>query len=125
MENATKALLMAGAILITIILIGAGLLIINSTKGMDEQVGKTSESMAKATFNAQFTSYIGTNITQANVRALLSRAIASNSQNSRQVLIKSGENLLSPEEVINNINKAFYTVVANYEDGYITSIEII
>ena len=45
MENASKALIIAGAILISILLISVGILVYNSTKGVTENVGDADYTM--------------------------------------------------------------------------------
>ena len=70
MENASKALIIAGAILVAILLISIGVIVINSTGNMQDQVKDSSDSMAIQTFNAQFTPYDGTNLTAAQVKQL-------------------------------------------------------
>lgn len=70
MENASKALIIAGAILISILLIGVGMLLYNSATGtMDEAVSQMSRN-EKTMFNSQFTQYEGS-ISGSNVKALL------------------------------------------------------
>lgn len=60
MENASKALLIAGAILIVIVLISIGMLIVNSTNDVTEQAQTTATAQSMQTFNSQFTQYEGT-----------------------------------------------------------------
>lgn len=68
MENASKALIIAGAILLSILIIGLGMLIFNQAKeaisntGMDEQKVKA--------YNAQFDDYMGANVNGTKVRSL-------------------------------------------------------
>ena len=52
MENASKALIIAGAILISILLISVGILVMNSTGNVTDQVKTSSDSMSIQTFNA-------------------------------------------------------------------------
>lgn len=72
MENASKALLIAGAILIVIILIGIGVAVINSTGNVQDQAASSANSMEVQAFNAQFTPYLGDKVPVAQVRALIS-----------------------------------------------------
>lgn len=81
MENASKALVIAGAILVAILLISIGVLIINSTGDMTDQVGSTADTMAIETFNSQFTNYQGTAVSAAQVKSLVSKVNASNATN--------------------------------------------
>lgn len=45
MENASKALIIAGAILISILLISLGIIMFNSSKGTTDQAANTSSAM--------------------------------------------------------------------------------
>lgn len=80
MENASKALLIAGAILICILLIGVGMLIYNGA--MDGIQGGISsmDANAKEQFNSAFTQYEGKK-SGANARAVIGNIITSNSTN--------------------------------------------
>ena len=51
MENATKALIIAGAILIAILLIGLGITTYNNSKGVTDQANTTSDTLDKAANN--------------------------------------------------------------------------
>lgn len=124
MENATKALLMAGAILIAILLISTGIIILRSTKGVEEQVGTVAETMAASTFNSQFTQYIGNNISAVQVKSLLSTVQASNSKSTHQIQV-------SGVTSISSVTSAYYTVsipagTNGYDkDGFIKAISIV
>ncbi len=84
MENASKALLIAGAILIAILLIAIGMYIYNGSKGtFDSAVGKMSQQ-EKDIYNADFTPYIGDNIRGSQIRAMIDRVISSNQSNTNQ-----------------------------------------
>ena len=55
MENATKALIIAGAVLVSILLISIGILLINNNKGITNSASNLSDGMSdtatKATQN--------------------------------------------------------------------------
>lgn len=76
MENASKALIIAGAILLAILIISLGILIFNQAQdtvgsvNMDEQ-----EIMA---FNNKFTQYEGENVRGSQVNALAQAVLANN-----------------------------------------------
>ena len=78
MENATKALLIAGSVLIAILLIAFGLRIFNSTKGTSEAAQTTMDSTEMAMFYNKFNQYMGT-ISGIKVRSLYDVIIANNS----------------------------------------------
>ena len=85
MENASKALIIAGAILISILLISVAIMVISSTQGVQDQMGQQMDSTEKSTFNAQFTNYAGTGRSASQVKSLYEKVIASNAANPNQV----------------------------------------
>lgn len=60
MENASKALLIAGAILIAILLIAIGMMVYNSASGVVDSAASNMSSQEKTMFNKQWTIYEGT-----------------------------------------------------------------
>lgn len=60
MENASKALIIAGAILIAILLISIGIILINSGKDVTSTGTSSMNSQKIQTFNSQFTVFEGT-----------------------------------------------------------------
>ena len=80
MDNAAKALVIAGAILISIVLISLGILIVNRAQtSIDEGVAKMS-SQEKQIFNAKFEMYEGRQH-GTQVRALIGEIITNNNEN--------------------------------------------
>jgi len=76
MENATKALIIAGAILISIVIISLGIMVVNNARG---QVGKSNLSKEEiSAFNQQWESYVGENVSASDVRNMISAVITSN-----------------------------------------------
>lgn len=76
MENASKALLIAGAILLAILLISLGLL---AFRGASDTVTNNNMDAAEIeAFNMKWEKFIGTNVSASNVNALISSAIAHN-----------------------------------------------
>ena len=59
MENASKALLIAGAVLIVIVLISIGMMIVQQSQGIGDQVAEISGNQATTSFNSTFTKYQG------------------------------------------------------------------
>lgn len=78
MENASKALLIAGSILIVILLIAVGVRVFNSTSGTKDSVEETMSSTEVVTFNNKFMPYIGKNKTKSEVISLVNAIIANN-----------------------------------------------
>lgn len=131
MENASKALIIAGAILISILLVGVGVLIYNGAiGGINEAVIKMSQQ-EKDMFNAQFVKYEGDRVTGSNVKALIQEVISSNNANKdvegKQVTVDSisdNSGLTAHKLTINTGKK--YRVVTTYNEstGLINTITI-
>lgn len=123
MENASKALIIAGAILVSILLISIGVIIINSTGNMTDQVGTTTDTMAIETFNSQFTNYEG-RVSASQVKALVSKVNASNAANGteRQVTLTWNGGLTAA--TLKSTEK--YTVSLNYDTttGYVNGVTV-
>ena len=85
MENASKALIIAGAILIAILLISVGIMVMNSTSGVTDQVAGQADAMAIQQFNGQFNIYAGKNQGVTSVKTLLSNIIVNNAQSDRKI----------------------------------------
>ena len=97
MENASKALIIAGAILIAILLISTGILVMNSINKPLDEASQQGDSQAVQMFNSKFIQYAGKNKTAQDVKALLSTIISSNNTDKKhQVCIRlniSGTNI--------------------------------
>lgn len=135
MENASKALLIAGAILIVILLIAVGMMVYQGAQGSINRAIGSMSSTEKDIHNAQFEPYIGNNMSGSNVRTLLSKVTTNNSNDSNvQVTIKSSKtefgsdlNTLDPSGVMGNVVTSAsetYTVKATYTNGVITELNI-
>ena len=81
MENASKALIIAGAILISILLIGIGIMVMNSINAPLDQAADEATAQAIRMFNDKFSSYSGQQ-TAASVKSLMTAIQASNGANS-------------------------------------------
>ena len=79
MENASKALIIAGAILLSILIISLGIMIYNNAKGTVTDANLDSEQ-AQA-FNGKFTIYAGRQRTASDVNALVAAVQSNNSTN--------------------------------------------
>ena len=90
MENASKALLIAGAILIVILLIGIGMLIYSRSTGVVDIAAGSMNAQEIQAFNSQFTPYEGSQ-RGSSVRALISAVIANNNTyTDKQVSVING-----------------------------------
>ncbi len=136
MENASKALIIAGAILIAIVLIAVGVLVVNNMNEPVEQGVEGMTDQAKQIFNRKFESYQGEQ-NAGNVRALLSAIRASNASDTQIHEVKVTYNDGSADIVKDitddtNITKAqnaittanTYTVTFSYNSGIIDGVTI-
>lgn len=129
MENASKALIIAGAILISILLISIGIILINSGRDITSTGTSGMQSQKIETFNSKFTAYEGEK-TGSEIRSLIGAVNASNATDSEHQVkvtgVTSAANLTSTKK---------YTVTVNYcpanvpegattEQGYIYQIDI-
>jgi len=69
MENASKALIIAGAILLAILIIGLGMLIFNQARDTVSQANLDQETITA--FNSKFDTYIGDNVKGTTVKQLI------------------------------------------------------
>jgi hypothetical protein len=75
MENASKALLIAGAILVSILIVSLGVLIFNRMGGSAKEAANMDEQEV-ANFNSKITPYVGKNISGSQVNALIQLVIS-------------------------------------------------
>lgn len=76
MENVSKALIIAGAILLAILIIGLGVYIYRQAAGVIDT--GTMDQLVVSQFNAQFEPYLGNNVSGSNVKQLIKIINASN-----------------------------------------------
>ena len=101
MENASKALIIAGAILLSILLISLGVLVYNNAK--DTATGTNLDSEKAQTFNDKISSYCGKNKSASNMNGLVSAISASNGAQKG----KSDQHFITI--TIKNIDAEYYT----------------
>ena len=97
MENASKALIIAGAILIAILLITIGIVLVNSGKDITETGATQVASQNIQAFNSQFTQYEGT-IKGSQVKSLIEQVRANNvNDKAHQVYVFLDSNIVDTE----------------------------
>lgn len=113
MENASKALIMAGAILIAILLISVGLILVNSGEGVTESGVTAAETVKIQTFNSQFTIYEGKRKGSA-VKEIFSKVQASNAADPEHQV-----NIVGPyaSDHSSISSTGIYTVELSYADS--------
>lgn len=77
MENATKALLIAAAVLIAILIISLGIIVYNKASEAVTGAGDLSEYQTQQ-FNEKFTKYQGDSVTGSDVNAMLTTVFTHN-----------------------------------------------
>lgn len=122
MENATKALIIAGAVLISILLISVGIMVFNAANDPINQAQNSSEQQAVQMFNESFNSYLGEEITGQQAKSLLSTIIASNGKNADHQIDYSGG--ITSLSAINTKYKYKAIEEIDANTGYITKITI-
>ena len=123
MENASKALIIAGAILLSILLISLGIMIFTQAQDVVSGSGMTEAQISA--FNSKFTKYEG-NYKGTMVKSLIQEVIATNSSSASNDDIKvtvNGEEKPLTSYIKNN---STYNVVMKYEgtDNRVSNIEI-
>lgn len=125
MENASKALIIAGAILLSILIISLGIMVYNNAKNAAN--GGNIDKTQIQGFNSEWEGYVGNNRTADQIRSLYQAVIASNAAET-----KAGTNRLigikkaatagtaytaanKPTSVPTIANNATYTVVVGYD----------
>ena len=129
MENASKALIIAGAILLSILLISLGIMIFNTAQDTTKNSGMNQAQVSS--FNNKFTKYEG-DIKGSEVRSLVQEIIASNGDenniNADRVITVSGAISGTGTSISSSAIKttSTYTVsiTGHTTDGYINAISI-
>ncbi len=119
MENASKALIISGSILIAILLIAYGVNTFNSAQPATQGVRQTMDATQIATFNNKFAGYTGTTVPRAKVKALANVIIANNAKSSNKVYFGTGT-VTDPSAVQNAANLLSantYKVEADVDDS--------
>lgn len=138
MENASKALLIAGAILIAILLIGIAMMVFGNINGLIGSAGQQADQMEVSAFNTRFEQYAGERVSGSNVKTLINNINASNAtyadDESRQITIKDSDTGITattwsagnPVKITGTIGNNFrYKVVFDTNKaGFITTVTI-
>lgn len=136
MENASKALIIAGAILLAIIIISLGIMVVNNARST---VGNTSLSKQEIeAFNSTWDAYCGEKKSASDVRSLCSAAISNNavesSNGSERYVNVSGAGIdivgSSTSTAVKTTvpplsNAGSYTIsIKNYANGLVSEITV-
>lgn len=99
MENASKALIIAGAILLSILIISLGIMVYQNAKNTVGNANLNKQEIE--TFNSQWETYEGQNKTASEVKTMIRAVIASNAAEE-----KAGTNRFVAVENKGDANKA-------------------
>ncbi len=121
MENASKALIIAGAILLAILLISLGIMIFGQAQDTVNNGGMSDAEMQA--FNSKFLKYEGKNKTGSEVKALLNEINVNNStqDSSRHIGFASGNTVTA---TVNVDSHAKYDIEFTLQNGIIHEVKI-
>ena len=125
MENASKALIIAGAILLAILLISLGIFIFTGAQDTAKNTGIQTQEIS--TFNASILKYEGKNKTVSDVRSLKNELVVANKKLNDLGLPKIAIGTLDPAAYnTSNLEESKkYTISVTYgTNGYINNIGI-
>ena len=131
MENATKALLIAAAVLIAILIISLGLVVYNSSAETVNQANLSQQEVQAA--NEKFARYNGTNKRGSEVNAMLNTVLNANvdaaaGETGRQVAVSGAVTLAGNAKSIASQadTSALYTIQVNYDGpgGLVKTIKV-
>lgn len=114
MENATKALLIAAAILIAIVLISLGVYVLSQGTSMVKEADMSEVEITA--FNNKFEAYFGTKVSGSKVKQLKNTVDQHNRTSEQQIAITGVDNISTGE---------IYTVQGTYSNsGLLNTITV-
>lgn len=133
MENASKALIIAGAILLAILIISLGIMIFGQAKGVMD--GNAMSDVEIQQFNSKFTMYEGERVRGATVNSMLQTVLANNvsaDDDNRKVAVTGAVTMNKGDTSIPSTKAAtgaIYDVkcvygTGNADKGLVTSITV-
>ena len=135
MENASKALIIAGAILLAILLISLGIMVFN--KAQDITDGSQLDQAEVSTYNSKFTKYEGNIVSGSQVKALIGEVNTNNvsDQNNkviRHIDLEGVDTITNSDTTYKTYSTSKISTTAKYKievtqydsKGYITRIKV-
>ena len=120
MENASKALIIAGAILLAILLISLGIMIFNQAQDTVNNSGMTQAEITA--FNNKFLKYEGTGKTKSDIQALVNEVTVSNADASNTNRKIANYNASDKSVIINSVSNKVSTSKLNKDGKYKISV---
>ena len=123
MDNASKALIIAGSALIAVLIVSLGIAVFNSASNVAEQGRESVNSASVSAFNGQFEKYFGRSRTHDQALAL-SKLVKVNNSNADNPRVYC---TADPDWFYANSRAAYtYDIKGHYgTGGYIDIIEIV
>lgn len=120
MDNASKALIMAGAILISVAIVGIGIYIFSAANSMTNDAVNSMESTQVSMFNNQFYRYGngGDTILGSRAKELYNHAV------SVKIDVYSGNSKLTSNSSLDDRKKYKITYETDGGSGYITKVTL-
>lgn len=134
MDNASKALIIAGAILIAVMLVSLGVMLYNTAAGVAETTVGSVDALGVSGFNAQFETYLGTGKSKSQAAGLISKVLANNANNDIIIYVdftststgtvasKTGASTTSElsaiRDGINAVRNVRYNITVDTTNGY-------
>lgn len=122
MENASKALIIAGAILLAILLISLGIMIFSQAQDTVSNSGMNDA--AKTSFNNRLLKYEGTNKKGSEVKALINEVNVINSDDTTPTITLTGITTTSAVNTSHIYTVKLTPAADGANKGLITQIEI-
>ena len=127
MENASKALIMAGAVLISIIIISLGIVVFRKIAAPVQRESSLTEQQVSA-FNSRILPYIGESVSGSQVNALMQivRTINTKANNEQDELQKITISYNSNPGITRVDTGKFYKVEGIYNEytGLLTTVNV-
>ena len=127
MENASKALIMAGAVLISIIIISLGIVVFRKMAAPVQRESSLTEQQVSA-FNSRILPYIGESVSGSQVNALMQivRTINTKANNEQDELQKITISYNSNPGITRVDTGKFYKVKGIYNEytGLLTTVNV-
>ena len=119
MENASKALIIAGAILLSIAIIGIGMYIYTTAQQTIQSANMSQQEIT--TYNSTFVKYEGKQ-NGSNVKALLqtvrSHNAANKDDNSKQIIVSTNQLVTKPDTTAGSSDSDITTISNTIKAGY-------
>lgn len=123
MENASKALLMAGGILVGVLILALMVTLFLSSRELSTGYEQTKQSEAVQQFNVNFTKYLGQNLTIHQVVTICN--FAYDNKTHKVLVNNNADNPYTVDKIQDNLNEKYTLTIDAYdENGYITKIQI-